>query len=132
MCGLPYVLASPFLAERVLSLRKPPSAPLTLWASVGVRSLLLRGPMFDVLEPRRLLSVTTFFSGGQLTVTGDSNANHVSITKDSSGTNLKVRDGSTLIRTIASSQVQRIYVGLNAGADTLDTSSSITQRMTIS
>lgn len=82
----------------------------------------------DPLEERRLLTVSAIFSGSDLTVTGDANANNISITfEDVSGTDyLIVKDGVTTIfdgtpsdQNVETSEVSGITVSGAAGDDTL-------------
>jgi Ca2+-binding RTX toxin-like protein len=50
----------------------------------------------EPLEPRRLFSITAVAAGGVLTVTGDANANAITISRDVAG-NLRVNNGAVAI-----------------------------------
>jgi Ca2+-binding RTX toxin-like protein len=89
--------------------------------------------MIERLENRRLLSVTTSFTGGVLTVTGDADANHIYIFR--SGTDnsqLVVRSADVNIRTVTYAEVASITVNLLGGADTLATAENVVKPMNVS
>jgi Ca2+-binding RTX toxin-like protein len=89
--------------------------------------------MIERLENRRLLSVTTSFAGGVLTVTGNADANNVNIVRGGTeNTQLLVRVGDATIRTIAYAEVNAITVNLLGGNDTLRTGENVVKPMTVS
>jgi Ca2+-binding RTX toxin-like protein len=89
--------------------------------------------MIERLENRRLLSVTTSFSGGVLTVTGDADANNVSIVRGGTeNTQLLVRVGDATIRTLTYAEVNSITVNLLGGNDTLRTGENVVKPMNVS
>jgi Ca2+-binding RTX toxin-like protein len=89
--------------------------------------------MIERLENRRLLSVTTGFAGGALTVTGDADANNVSIVRGGTeNSQLLVRSGDTVIRTVPYLEVNSITVNLLGGNDTLKTGENVVKPMTVS
>src|SRR5437868_6319766 len=51
---------------------------------------------FESLEERRLFAVTASAAGGVLTVTGDANANAITVSRDVAG-NLKVKSGAAAV-----------------------------------
>src|SRR4051812_49157387 len=54
------------------------------------------GSALEPLEARRLFSVTAAFAGGVLTVTGDNNANAITVSRDAAGP-LLVNSGAVAI-----------------------------------
>lgn len=89
--------------------------------------------MIERLENRRLFAVTTGFAGGVLTVTGDAEANNVSIVRGGTeNSQLLVRVGDATIRTIAYAEVNSITVNLLGGNDTLRTGENVVKPMNVS
>src|SRR4030095_15949006 len=88
--------------------------------------------MIERLENRRLLSVTTDFSGGVLTVTGDADANNVNISRNLDTGQLLVRVGDVTIRSVAYAEVNSITVNLLGGNDTLRTGENVEKPMNVS
>src|SRR5439155_6137629 len=74
--------------------------------------------MIESLEPRRLLAVTADLTNGTLTVTGDADANAISLSRTDAG-QLVVRAGDVTIKSVAYADVQKISVSLLGGNDRL-------------
>jgi Ca2+-binding RTX toxin-like protein len=88
--------------------------------------------MIERLESRRLLAVNTSFSEGVLIVTGDAEANHVSIFRNPENNTLNVRSAGAIIRSLPYAHVQSIRVALHGGNDLLETAQNVERPMTIS
>lgn len=86
--------------------------------------------MFEALEPRRLLAVTTSFASGVLTVTSDNASDSVFIGKNDHG-QIFVQVNHHVIRAIGASHVNGIRVNLGGGNDLLTTSHAVNKPMTI-
>ena len=87
--------------------------------------------MIERLENRRLFAVTTGFSGGVLTVTGDGAANRVSISRNLDSGQLIVRSGDATIRSVPYAEVDSITVNLLGGEDRLGTAANVAKPMTV-
>src|SRR6185369_16374580 len=87
--------------------------------------------MIEPLESRRLLAVTASLSNGTLTVTGDADANSVSLSRTDAG-QLLVRSGDTTIKSVAYADVQKISVSLLGGNDRLTVAAGIEKPTTVS
>lgn len=88
--------------------------------------------MFERLESRRFLSVTTNFAGGVLTVTGDGDANNVFLSRNLNTGQLVVRAGDAVVGTAPYANVNAITVNLFGGNDRLNTASNVEKPMTVS
>ena len=84
------------------------------------------------LESRRLLAVTASLVDHVLTVTGDANANHVSISRDTTANTLIVRSSDVIIKTSAYSDVNQIKVSLLGGDDSLVIGTNVEKPSTVS
>jgi Ca2+-binding RTX toxin-like protein len=87
--------------------------------------------MIEHLECRRHLSVTTSFSAGVLTVTGDADPNRVSISRNLDTGQLLVRSSDVTIRSIAYAEVNSIVVNLLGGEDRLTTAANVEKPMNV-
>jgi Ca2+-binding RTX toxin-like protein len=87
--------------------------------------------MFESLESRRLLAVTASLSNGTLTVTGDAEANGVSLSRNDAG-QLLVRANDVTIGTFTYANVQKISVSLLGGNDRLNILPGIEKPATVS
>jgi Ca2+-binding RTX toxin-like protein len=74
----------------------------------------LSAAVFEVLEKRQLLSVTSSMSSNVLTVTGDTAANNI-IIQDNSGT-LVVKDGTTTINSYPGAGTSTTLIVISAGS----------------
>lgn len=86
--------------------------------------------MFESLESRWLMAVTTGFASGVLTVTSDDAADHISLGTNAHG-QIVVRVGQHVIRAIGASHVSSIQVNLGGGDDVLATAHTINKPMTV-
>jgi Ca2+-binding RTX toxin-like protein len=86
--------------------------------------------MFDILEPRRLLSVTANFSAGVLTVASDAASDQVLIDIDAHG-RIFVHADHHVILAVPAHDVTGIGVDLGGGDDALGTAPSVHAPMTI-
>ncbi len=86
--------------------------------------------MFESLEPRRLMSVTTSFASGILTVTSDHASDSVFIGRNDHS-QIVVWSNHQLLRAISASHVSGIQVNLGAGNDVLTTARAVNKPMTI-
>lgn len=86
--------------------------------------------MFEPLESRRLMSVTTSFASGILTVMSDSASDSVFIGKNAHG-QIYVQANHQVLRAVGASHVSGIRVNLGAGNDLLTTSRAVNKPMTI-
>jgi Ca2+-binding RTX toxin-like protein len=88
--------------------------------------------MIEHLESRRLLAVTTGFSSGVLTVTGDADANHVFIGRNLDTSSVFVKVNDAIVRTVPLANLTSIKVSLLGGNDSLETAPNVEKPMTIS
>jgi Ca2+-binding RTX toxin-like protein len=86
--------------------------------------------MFESLEARRLMAVTTGFASGVLTVTSDAASDHVFIGKNDHG-QIFVQVGQHILRAVGASQVSSIRVGMGGGNDVLTTARAVDKPMVI-
>jgi hypothetical protein len=77
-------------------------------------------PQLDPLEGRDCASVSTLYSLGTLTITGDSLANHVVIHQIDGSNQLKVYSSGNLLGTFNAYQVQTVNINLLGGNDSLN------------
>src|SRR5207253_4454047 len=87
---------------------------------------------FERLESRVLLAVTASLVDHVLTVTGDADANHVSITRDTTANTLVVKSADVVIKTAAYADVNQIKVSLLGGADSLVVAPNVEKPTTVS
>lgn len=86
--------------------------------------------MFESLEARRLMAVTTGFASGILTVTSDGASDRVFIGKNDHA-QIFVQVGQHVLRAVAASQVTGIRVSMGAGHDVLVTAQAVDKPMVI-
>ena len=86
--------------------------------------------MLESLESRRLMSVTTDFTSGVLTITSDDASDRVSLSTNAHG-QIVVAANHHVIRAIGASHVTSILVNLGGGNDVLETAHTINKRMTV-
>ena len=87
--------------------------------------------MIERLEERRFLTVTASFSAGVMTVTGDADANRVSIGRNLDTGQLVVRSADTTIGSAPYADVTSIVVNLLGGEDRLSTAANVARPMTV-
>ena len=86
--------------------------------------------MWEQLEARRLLAVTTSFASGVLTVTSDNASDSVLIGTNDHG-QIVVQANHHVVRAIGASHVTGIKVNLGGGNDLLVTSHTVNKPMTV-
>src|SRR5690348_4170858 len=86
--------------------------------------------MIERLESRRLLAVTAVITDQKLVITGDNEANRVSVGKTDAG--IIVRSGDATIGTFSPTAFNGIRVSLLGGADRIEIAQTIDKPSTIS
>src|SRR5215218_8382033 len=87
--------------------------------------------MLEKLESRRLLAVTAVNNAGVLTITGDSEANYISVSRNLDNNHIIVRYHDVNIFDGAASEISSIRAELLGGADRLTIAQNIEKPTTI-
>lgn len=75
--------------------------------------------MFEKLENRRLLAVTSVLSSGTLTITGTTGNDYIYVSSQVAGSYVRVNDGSATAKLFDYASVKKIVVSGHAGNDSL-------------